>query len=73
MADQKTIRKNGQVVEALPSTTFRVRLDEGGKEAICHLAGRLRMYRIKILPGDRVQVEMSPYDESRGRIVYRGK
>ncbi|MDO8424426.1 MAG: translation initiation factor IF-1 [bacterium] len=73
MVNQKNIRKTGVVVEALPSTTFRVKLDEGGREVLCHLAGRLRMYRIKILPGDRVQVEMTPYDENRGRIVYRGK
>lgn len=65
-------RKTGVVVEALPSTNFRVKLDDGN-EALCHLAGRLRMYRIKILPGDRVTVELSPYDEKRGRIVYRGK
>jgi translation initiation factor IF-1 len=70
--DKNTIRKNGQVIEALPSTTFRVRLDEG-EEVLCHLAGKLRMYRIKILPGDKVAVEMSPYDPKRGRIVYRGK
>ncbi|MFA5355449.1 MAG: translation initiation factor IF-1 [Candidatus Paceibacterota bacterium] len=70
--DKNTIRKNGQVVEALPSTTFRVRLEEG-EEVLCHLAGKLRMYRIKILPGDKVAVEMSPYDPKRGRIVYRGK
>ena len=59
-------------MEALPSTHFRVKLDEGN-EIIAHLAGKLRMYRIKILPGDKVTVEMSPYDESRGRIVYRGR
>jgi len=69
---KKVLRKSGQVIEALPSTHFRVRLDEG-KEIIAHLAGRLRLYRIKILLGDRVTVEMSPYDETRGRIVYRGK
>lgn len=68
--DQKT-RKMGVVVEALPSTTFRVQLDEGG-EIMAHLAGRLRINRIKILAGDRVTVEMGPYDEKRGRIVYRG-
>lgn len=72
MIDKRALKKNGVVVEALPSTTFRVRLDEG-REVLCHLSGRLRMYRIKILPGDRVQVEMTPYDENRGRIVYRGK
>jgi len=49
-----------------------VRLDDG-KEVLCHLAGRLRIYHIKILPGDKVTVEMSPYDDRRGRIVYRGR
>jgi len=72
MPDKKVSRKQGIVLEALPSTNFRVKLDDG-TEALCHLAGRLRMYRIKILPGDRVTVEISPYDEKRGRIVYRGK
>lgn len=70
--DRNILRKNGQVIEALPSTHFRVLLEDG-KEALCHLAGKLRMYRIKILPGDRVTVELTPYDETRGRIVYRGK
>ena len=65
-------RKDGTVLEALPSTHFRVRLD-GGNEIIAHLAGKLRIYRIKILAGDRVTVEMSQYDDKRGRIVYRGK
>ena len=66
------LRKSGIVLEALPSTNFRVKLDDG-REVLCHLAGKLRIYKIKILPGDRVTVEMSPYDEKRGRIVYRGK
>ncbi len=70
--EKKTLRKFGRVVEALPSANFRVILDDG-KEVLCHLAGKLRMYRIKILPGDKVTVELSPYDEKRGRIVYRGK
>ena len=70
--NKKILRKTGRVLEALPSTHFKVKLDDGS-EVLCHLAGKLRMYRIKILPGDRVQVEMSPYDEKRGRIVYRGK
>jgi len=69
---KKILRKSGVVIEALPSTNFRVKLDDG-QEILCHLAGKLRMYRIKILPGDRVAVETSPYDEKRGRIVYRGK
>lgn len=70
--EKKTLRKFGKVVEALPSANFRIILDDG-KEVLCHLAGKLRMYRIKVLPGDRVTVELSPYDEKRGRIVYRGK
>ncbi len=69
---KNTIQKQGTVLEALPSTNFRVELD-GGEVVLCHLAGRLRLYRIKVLPGDRVTVEMSPYDEKRGRIIYRGK
>ena len=69
----KTInRKLGTVVEALPSANFRVKLDDGN-EMLCHLAGKLRLNRITVLPGDRVTVEISPYDEKRGRIVYRGK
>ena len=70
--DKKTFRKTGQVTEALPSTHFRVKLDNG-EEILCHLAGKLRMYRIKVLPGDLVTVEVSPYDPGKGRIVYRGK
>ncbi len=71
MNKETPIRKSGVVLEALPSTNFKVKLDDG-KEILCHLAGRLRIYRIKVLPGDRVQVEISPYDEKRGRIIYRG-
>ena len=63
-------RKQGIILEALPNAYFRVRLDDK-KEIIAHLAGKLRIYRIKVLPGDRVTVEMSPYDETKGRIVYR--
>jgi len=70
--NRRVYRKVGVVLESLPSTHFRVRLDDG-KEIIAHLAGKLRIYRIKVLPGDKVTIEMSPYDESRGRIVYRGK
>ena len=69
---KKFVRKSGQIIEALPSVHFKVRLDDG-KEIIAHLAGKLRLYRIKVLPGDRVKVEMSPYDETRGRIIYREK
>ena len=70
--DKNILRKTGTVTETLPSLHFKVRLDDG-KEILCHLAGKMRMFRIKILSGDRVTVEMSPYDEKRGRIVYRGK
>ena len=66
------IRKEGVVVEALPSTTFRVKLDEGD-EIFAHLSGKMRRYFIRILPGDRVTVEMTPYDATKGRIVYREK
>ena len=69
--ESQKIRKSGIVLEALPSVTFLVKLDDGS-EVLAHLAGKLRLYRIKVLPGDRVTVEMSPYDEKKGRIVYRG-
>jgi len=69
---EKKIKKNGVVLEALPAGSFRIKLDDG-KEALCHLAGKLRIYRIRILPGDKVTVEFSPYDEKRGRIVYRNR
>ncbi|KKQ77174.1 MAG: Translation initiation factor IF-1 [Parcubacteria group bacterium GW2011_GWC1_38_6] len=68
----ENIRKSGQIVEALPGIHFKVKLDDGG-EILAHLAGKLRINRIKIIPGDRVTIEMSPYDEKRGRIVYREK
>jgi len=58
------------VEEALPSTTFKVKLDDG-REVLAHLSGKLRLNFIRILAGDRVVVELSPYDEHRGRIVYR--
>jgi translation initiation factor IF-1 len=67
---ENKIRKTGIILEALPSTNFKVKLDDG-KEILCHLSGKLRVYRIRILPGDKVTVEMSPYDDERGRIVYR--
>jgi len=70
--DKNFLRKTGTIIEALPSTHFKVKLDSG-EEVLCHLAGKLRMFRIKILPGDRVTVEVSPYDQTRGRIVYREK
>lgn len=61
---------DGEVTELLPAATFRVKL-ENGHQILAHLAGRLRMYHIKILPGDRVKIQMTPYDLTRGRITYR--
>ncbi|MBU1037294.1 translation initiation factor IF-1 [Patescibacteria group bacterium] len=60
----------GTIEELLPSATFKVRL-ENGHEILAHLSGKMRMYKIRILPGDKVKVEMSPYDLSKGRITYR--
>jgi translation initiation factor IF-1 len=71
-SNKNKIKKSGIVLETLPSTHFKVKLDDNS-EIMTHLAGKLRMFRIKILPGDRVTVEMSPYDDTKGRIVYRGK
>lgn len=70
--NKKILRKKGIVLETLPNTQFRIKLEDGS-EALCHLSGRLRHYHIRILPGDRVTVELSPYDNKRGRIIYRGK
>ena len=69
---KEVIRKEGVVTEALPSTTFRVELEDG-KEILAHLSGKMRRYFIRILPGDSVTVEMTPYDDTKGRIVYRKK
>ncbi len=66
------IRKQGQVIETLPSLLFKVKL-ESGEEILAHLKGKLRRYRIKILTGDKVTVEISLYDPKRGIIVYRLK
>jgi len=68
--DEGKIRMEGTVVEALPGTQFRVRL-ENGHEVLAYLAGKMRKYYIRILLGDRVSVEMSPYDLTRGRITFR--
>lgn len=66
------IRKEGVVIEALPSATFKVQLEDG-KEVLAHLSGKMRLNFIRILPGDKVTLEFSPYDDKRGRIVYRGR
>jgi len=72
MAKPEKIKRRGMVVEALPDLHFKVRLEDG-KEIIARLAGKLRIFRIRVLPGDKVTVEMSPYDKSRGRIIWREK
>ncbi|MEO0100048.1 MAG: translation initiation factor IF-1 [candidate division WOR-3 bacterium] len=72
MAKKDLIRLDGTVIEALPNTMFRVRLDSG-HIALAHISGKMRLHFIKIVPGDRVAVEFSPYDLTRGRIVYRYK
>ncbi len=70
---EKGIEVEGTVVENLPNARFRVKLEEGDIEILAHVSGKMRMNYIRILPGDRVRVEMSPYDLTRGRIVYRFK
>jgi translation initiation factor IF-1 len=70
--DDGKILAEGSVIEALPSTQFKVRLDND-HEILAYLSGKMRKYYIRILLGDRVRVEMSPYDLTRGRIVYRHK
>ena len=72
MAKKDVIEFEGTVVENLPNAMFKVRL-ENGHEVLCHLSGKLRMNFIKILPGDKVTMEMSPYDLSRARITWRSK
>lgn len=70
MAKEEKVEFEGEVVEALPNAMFRVKLDNG-HTVLGHVAGKMRRYRIRILPGDRVRVELSPYDLDRARIVYR--
>jgi len=72
MAKQEAIEVVGTVVEALPNTRFTVEL-ENGHEVLAHISGKLRMHYIKILPGDKVTLELSPYDLDKGRIIWRGK
>lgn len=72
MTHQGSFEKDGVVREALPNTLFRVELDDG-TIVLCHLSGKMRMHFIKILPGDRVRIEMTPYDPEKGRIIIRYK
>jgi translation initiation factor IF-1 len=71
MAKEEAIEVEGKVVETLPNAMFRVEL-ENGHRLLAHISGKMRMHYIKILPGDKVSVEMSPYDLNRGRIIFRG-
>lgn len=64
------IESIGEVVELMPAATFKVEL-ENGHEILAHLSGKMRMFRIRLLPGDKVRVQMSPYDLNKGRITYR--
>ncbi len=70
MAHQGSFEKDGVVLEALPNTLFRVKLDDESI-VLCHLSGKMRMHFIKILPGDKVKIEMTPYDLTKGRIMFR--
>ena len=72
MSKQDVIEVEGTVVEALPNTNFKVEL-ENGHQVLAHISGKLRMNYIKILPGDKVKLELSPYDLNRGRITWRAK
>ena len=72
MAKEDVIEVEGVVFETLPNTTFKVEL-ENGHQILGHISGKLRMNYIKILPGDKVKVELSPYDLTRGRITWRAK
>jgi translation initiation factor IF-1 len=72
MAKEEAIEVEGKVVEPLPNAMFRVEL-ENGHRVLAHISGKMRMHFIKILPGDKVTVELSPYDLTRGRITYRTK
>lgn len=72
MAKEEPIEVEGEVLEALPNAMFRVKL-LNGHVVLAHISGKMRMHYIRILPGDKVTVELSPYDLSRGRITYRAK
>ncbi len=72
MAKEEAIQVEGTIIEPLPNAMFRVEL-ENGHRVLAHISGKMRMHYIKILPGDRVTVELSPYDLTRGRVVFRSK
>lgn len=72
MAKEEAIEVEGTIIEPLPNAMFRVELDNGHK-VLAHISGKMRMHFIKILPGDRVTIELSPYDLTRGRVTFRAK
>ena len=72
MSKEETIQMQGEIVETLPNATFRVKL-ENGHIILGHISGKMRMHYIRILPGDKVTVQLTPYDLTRGRIVFRAK
>ena len=72
MTKEEKIEVDGRVVEAFPNAMFKVEI-EGGHQVLAHISGKMRMHYIRILPGDKVTVELTPYDLSRGRIVFRAK
>jgi translation initiation factor IF-1 len=72
LAKEETIEVNGTVIEPLPNAMFKVKL-ENNQVILCHISGKMRMFYIKILPGDTVRVELTPYDLTKGRIIYRYK
>jgi len=72
MAKEETIQMQGEILETLPHATFRVKL-ENGHVVLGHISGKMRMHYIKILPGDKVTVDLTPYDLSRARIIFRAK
>lgn len=69
---QEAIKKQGKIIEALPALAFRIRLEDGS-EVLAHLSGKMRLNKIRVLVGDIVTIELSPYDKTKGRIVYRSK
>ena len=79
MAKQDNVEVSGIVTEALPNTMFRVEIDSdqdgkfAGRTLLCTLSGKMRMYRIRVMPGDKVKLEVTPYDLNRGRITFRDK
>ena len=70
MAKEKNIEVDGEILETFPNAMFKVELDNG-HEVLAHVSGKMRMHYIKILPGDKIKLELSPYDLSRGRITFR--